>query len=62
MSKIIVITKNILLLLFILPISLLAQEGEMGNWIMYFGANKISDEFSIHTEVQYRNYTICFNL
>lgn len=45
------------LLLFLIPISILAQD-ETGNWLMYFGANKVSDKFSIHTELQYRNHTI----
>ena len=60
MRRIIVCIKNIILIS-ILPISLFAQEEEMGNWIMYFGMNKISEEFSIHTEVQYRNHTVVPN-
>ena len=46
--------------LFILamPASLFAQQGEAGNWLMYFGLNKVSDKFSVHTEVQYRNHTL----
>ncbi len=51
----------ILLFLFTMPVSVLAQQGETGNWIMYFGMNKISDKFSIHTEVQYRNHTLAPN-
>ena len=35
-----------------------AQTDQMGNWIMYFGSNKISNKISIHSEVQYRNHTI----
>jgi len=38
--------------------SLHAQQGETGNWLMYFGMNRVSDKFSIHTEVQYRNHTL----
>ncbi|HHH49786.1 MAG TPA: DUF2490 domain-containing protein [Saprospiraceae bacterium] len=56
-----IVFKTFLFLLFLLPISLLAQEAEMGNWIMYFGSNKINEKFSIHTEVQYRNHTIVPN-
>lgn len=41
--------------------SLIAQDEGVGNWIMYFGSNRISDKFSIHTEVQYRNHTIIPN-
>jgi len=29
-----------------------------GNWLMYFGTNRISDNLSIHSEVQYRNHTV----
>ncbi len=29
-----------------------------GNWLMYFGTNKVSDKLSIHSEVQYRNHTL----
>ena len=42
----------------VLPLSLLAQQEETGNWLMYFGTNRISDTFSVHTEVQYRNHTL----
>ena len=30
---------------------------QTGNWLMYFGQNRISDKLSIHTEFQYRNHT-----
>lgn len=37
----------------------MAQEGDdYGNWLMYFGTNKVSDQFSIHSEIQYRNHTV----
>ncbi len=51
----------ILFISLFIPISLAAQDGEIGNWLMYFGANRISDDFSIHTEVQFRNHTIIPN-
>lgn len=31
-------------------------EKELGSWLMYFGTARISDPFSIHTEVQYRTF------
>jgi len=31
-------------------------ENKLGSWHMYFGTNKISDRFSIHSEVQLRYY------
>ena len=37
-----------------------AQETQdvAGNWLMYFGTNKIADDWSIHSEIQYRNHTV----
>ncbi len=35
-----------------------AQQENMGNWVMYFGTNKLSDQWSVHTEFQYRNHTL----
>ena len=61
MIKILKLGQVFILLSLVLPIPLLAQQNDIGNWIMYFGMNKISDEFSIHTEVQYRNHTIVPN-
>ena len=49
---------KLLLLLFLAPFSAFSQSDEMGNWMMYFGQNKIKDCWSIHTEVQYRNHTL----
>jgi len=46
------------LMILAMPASLNAQQGETGNWLMYFGMNKVSDKISIHTEVQYRNHTL----
>lgn len=54
MNKIVQV--GILLLLF--SQGLKAQDNQLGNWLMYFGTNKISNKISIHTEVQYRNHTI----
>lgn len=31
-------------------------ENELGSWFMYFGMNKVSNKFSIHTEAQFRYY------
>ncbi len=55
------LNKNLLYILFFLPVPIFAQQNETGNWLMYFGMNRISDKFSIHTEVQYRNHTIAPN-
>jgi len=58
MNKRLRIKKSSLLLLLVLPLSLLAQQEETGDWLMYFGTNRVSDKFSVHTEVQYRNHTL----
>jgi hypothetical protein len=49
------------LLLISLSGVILAQQDNTGNWLMYFGANRISDKFSIHSEVQFRNHTLAPN-
>lgn len=47
------------LILFIwLPLLCFSQNDEVGNWLMYFGQNRLSDKWSIHSEIQYRSYTI----
>jgi hypothetical protein len=52
-------TKSIFLIFILLNvISIQGQQNETGNWLMYFGQNRVSDKISIHTEVQYRNHTI----
>lgn len=33
-------------------------QNDNGNWLMYFGTNKISEKLSLHSEIQYRNHTI----
>lgn len=40
-----------------IPLISLAQPKSAGNWLMYFGTNRVSDKLSIHTEIQYRNHT-----
>ncbi|NOQ75023.1 MAG: DUF2490 domain-containing protein [Crocinitomix sp.] len=49
--------KHLFLTLIFIPFSLFSQD-EMGNWLMYFGTNKVSQNWSIHSEIQYRNHTI----
>lgn len=34
------------------------QPESHGQWVMYFGDNKITDKFGLHTELQLRNYFI----
>lgn len=36
--------------------SALAQKSDVGNWLIYFGNQKINKRWNWHNEVQYRNY------
>lgn len=51
--------KYFLLVFALLPLYLQAQE--LGNWIMYFGQNRVHEDWSIHTEVQYRSREVSPN-
>ncbi|MFK7807929.1 MAG: DUF2490 domain-containing protein [Saprospiraceae bacterium] len=50
----------LLFVMALLPSSIFAQTGEdeLGNWLMYFGTNRIADDWSIHSEVQYRHHKV----
>ena len=51
--------KFLFIILLFLAIQANAQESgtdKTGNWLMYFGTNKLSDKYSLHTEVQLRLY------
>ena len=43
-------------ILLLMPFLALAQESDLGNWLIYFGNKKINDKWNLHHEVQYRNY------
>jgi long-subunit fatty acid transport protein len=58
MSIVLQSAKRLVMTFFVLPLSLFAQQEDTGNWLMYFGTNQVSDKFSVHTEIQYRNHTI----
>ncbi len=52
------------ILFFLLPVPSGAQatgESQLGSWWMYFGTNKVSERFSIHTEAQFRYYEMADN-
>lgn len=56
--------KITLLVIVLLSGALSAQntgEENWGAWYMYFGTNKISDNFSLHTEAQFRYYETTSN-
>lgn len=55
--------KNILTLILISIATMVqAQESNTGNWIMYFGNQKISDRWNWHNEIQYRSYNFIGDL
>lgn len=40
----------------LLPLSISAQDSDLGNWLIYIGSKKLDSKWNIHHEVQYRNY------
>lgn len=53
--------KVIILLLLIASTTGYSQSGSFGNWIMYFGQTPLSEKFSLHSEIQYRNHDFLLN-
>lgn len=47
-------------LFFFLPA--FAQNSSLGNWMIYIGNKKLNDKWSIHHEIQYRNYNVIGDL
>ena len=47
----------LIVLLVLCQLSMSAQRGETGNWMMVFMTNKLNDKWSIHSEKQYRYYS-----
>lgn len=43
-------------LLCMMPLLAVAQDSDLGNWILLFGNKKINQKFNWHHEIQYRNY------
>jgi hypothetical protein len=41
---------------FLTPRISTAQDSNLGNWLIYIGNKKLNNKWSIHNEVQYRNY------
>lgn len=48
--------KLLLLVCLIISFGAIAQESDLGNWIIYFGNKQIDTKWNWHHEVQYRNY------
>lgn len=47
--------KFVIALLFFSTLSL-SQKSDTGNWLLYFGNQKINEKWNWHNEIQYRNY------
>lgn len=47
---------SFLFLVFLTPRIATAQDSDLGNWLIYIGNKKLNNKWSIHNEVQYRNY------
>ena len=47
---------SFLFLVFLTPRISTAQDSNLGNWLIYIGNKKLNNKWSIHNEVQYRNY------
>ncbi|WP_299891531.1 DUF2490 domain-containing protein [uncultured Lacinutrix sp.] len=39
-----------------MPKAIMAQDSNLGNWLIYIGSKKLNNKWNIHNEVQYRNY------
>ena len=53
---------RLILLLVGLPFLIRAQDSSVGNWLMYFGNQKINDRWNWHNEIQYRSYNFAGDL
>ena len=50
------ISFSVLFLVFMFPKTAVAQDSNLGNWLIYIGNKKLNEKWNIHNEVQYRNY------
>lgn len=55
-KKLLVISKVVLSIMLILPLTAQAQDSNFGNWLIYIGSKKLDQKWNLHHEVQYRNY------
>jgi len=46
----------LVVLCFLCPRIVNAQDSNIGNWLIYIGNKKLNSKWNIHNEVQYRNY------
>lgn len=48
--------KRLLIILALFPMTIMAQQSDIGNWLIYFGDKKINNRWNWHNELQYRNF------
>lgn len=46
----------VVLIIALLPNLSIAQDSNLGNWLIYIGNKKIDSKWNLHHEIQYRNY------
>ena len=46
----------VLAVMLMLPMFAIAQNSDLGNWLIYIGNKKLNNKWNIHNEVQYRNF------
>lgn len=54
--------KYLLILAMLVPMASIAQDSDLGNWLIYIGNKKLNTEWNLHHEVQYRNYNVIGDL
>lgn len=52
------ITRIIALILIFLSSIMHSQNSEVGNWLIYFGNQKINKDWNFHNEIQYRSFDL----
>lgn len=51
-----------LLFIIIIPASVIGQDSNLGNWLIYLGDKKINNDWNWHHEIQHRNYDVIGDL
>ncbi|RKE98651.1 DUF2490 domain-containing protein [Ichthyenterobacterium magnum] len=50
------IVTTLFAMVMLLPFFSIAQDSNLGNWLIYIGNKKLNSKWNIHNEIQYRNY------
>jgi hypothetical protein len=52
----------VLVLILFTPKQSLAQDSDLGNWLVYIGSKQLNQKWNLHHEIQYRNYDVIGDL